>query len=111
MMTEIKKSSGNVFADLNVENSAEYLVKADIAIEIERRIKSRRLTQTEAAKLMGASQPDISRLKNGHLDGFTLERLIMFLRHLGEDVKLVIQAAPRSRRMLGRFYTEIKKAA
>jgi predicted XRE-type DNA-binding protein len=57
----------------------------------------RGLTQTQAAEILGVSQPKISALRNGQLDGFSTERLIRFLNVLGRDARIVVTAKPRSR--------------
>jgi predicted XRE-type DNA-binding protein len=44
------------------------------------------------------SQPKISALRNGRLDGFSAERLIRFLNALGRDVRITVSVKPRSRR-------------
>ena len=76
---ECEASSGNVFADLRVENPEEELTKAKLAWEIEQIIKMKKLTQTKAAALMGINQPKVSALMKRKLDGFSVERLIHFL--------------------------------
>jgi predicted XRE-type DNA-binding protein len=87
---KVTKSSGNVFADLGIPNADEHFVKAEIVLGIAARIKAKRLTQAQAAKIMGLSQPDISKLLRGSFAGYTLDRLFSFLRALGNDVKIKI---------------------
>ena len=77
---ECEISSGNVFADLEIENPEEELTKAKLVWEIEQIIKKEKLTQAEAAKVMGINQPKVSALIRRKLDGFSVERLIHFLR-------------------------------
>ena len=60
-------SSGNVFADLELSNSEEYLVKAKLAYEIGQLIKEKKLTQIKAAELLDIDQPKISALLKGRL--------------------------------------------
>jgi predicted XRE-type DNA-binding protein len=91
------KSSGNVFADIGVPNAAEHLAKADLVIGIAALIKSKGLSQTAAAKLIGIAQPDVSRLMRGHFEGFSYERLFDVLNALGENVRVVVSDA-RSRK-------------
>jgi predicted XRE-type DNA-binding protein len=91
------ESSGNVFADLGVPNPDEALVKAQLAAEITALIQRRRLTQTQAAKLLRIDQPKISALRRGRLAGFSLERLMRFLLLLGHDIDIVISRGPGSR--------------
>jgi predicted XRE-type DNA-binding protein len=90
-------SSGNVFADLGLPNPEEALAKAELAHKIILLIRERRLTQLQAAKLLGVDQPKVSALIRGHLTGFSLERLMRFLLRLGQDIRITVQASPRRR--------------
>lgn len=98
--TAVQRSSGDVFADLELADADEYRAKSQLAIRIFKIIKSRGLTQVAAAKLLGVNQPRISALMNGRLDGFSTERLFRFLNALGCDVKITV-SRPR-REMQGR---------
>lgn len=86
-------SSGNVFADLGVENPEEALAKSELARQIGKLIKKKKLTQKEAAEILGIDQPKISSLIRGRLRSFSLERLLRFLNELGQDVNIVISPA------------------
>jgi predicted XRE-type DNA-binding protein len=88
MTDKIIKGSGNVFEDLGFDNPAEHQAKADLAIQVIKIIEQRKLTQKEAANLIGAAQPDISKLKAGQLKGFTLDRLFSFLLHLDRNIQI-----------------------
>jgi len=90
-------SSGNVFADLGLPHPEEMLAKAELAHKISVLVSERRLTQAQTAKLLGVDQPKVSALLRGQLSGFSLERLIRFLLLLGQDIKITIQACPRTR--------------
>jgi predicted XRE-type DNA-binding protein len=90
-------SSGNVFADLGVPNPEEALAKAELASKIAALLRERKLTQAKAAKLLGIDQPKVSNLLRGNLTGFSLERLMRFLLLLGQDIRIAVEAAPRSR--------------
>src|SRR3990170_8153688 len=87
---QIHASSGNVFADLKLPDADEYMAKSKLAVRIFKIIKSRRLTQVDAGKLLGISQPKVSALMNGRLDGFSTERLFRFLNALGCDVRISV---------------------
>ena len=89
--TVIHASSGNVFADLGLPDAPELLAKADLAIEIGRVLDERGLSQSEAARLLRTSQPRISDLRRGRLEGFTLDRLVRFLNALDQDVEMRIR--------------------
>lgn len=90
---EYEESSGNVFADLGLANPEESLAKAEVARQIGKLIKKRRLSQTKAAAMLGIDQPKVSALLRGYLTGFSLERLFRFLNALGQDVHIDITQA------------------
>lgn len=86
----ITRSSGNVFADLNVDDAEGYQAKAALAAEIFRIVKMRGLTQAATGALLGIGQPKVSALLKGRLDGFSTDRLIRFLMLLGCDVQITV---------------------
>jgi predicted XRE-type DNA-binding protein len=94
----VTRGSTNVFADLGYANSEEMLAKAQLVSRISDLIKQRRLTQSEAATLLGVDQPNVSRLLRGQLGGFSYERLLKFLNALGCDVEIVVKRPGRARR-------------
>ena len=95
--TPVRASSGNVFADLKLPDAEAYMAKAELAARIHRVVKNRKLTQAAAGKLLGITQPNVSALLNGHLDGFSTDRLLRFLNALGCDVRITISTPhPRS---------------
>ena len=91
------ESLGNVFADLRLPKPDDLLAKAELAVRIIQEIERRRLTQSEAAAVLGVDQPKVSALKQGKLSGFSIERLIRFLLLLGRDVEITVKGKPRSR--------------
>jgi predicted XRE-type DNA-binding protein len=72
----------NVFSDLSLPDADELLAKAQLASAISDIIDERRLTQAAAADLLGTTQPQVSNLVRGRLDGFSLERLARFLNRV-----------------------------
>ena len=95
--TRIETGSGNVFADLGRPDADTHLLKAEIVTRIDKIIRQRGLKQIDAAKLLGLSQPDVSRLLRGSFREYSLERLLRLLTALGRDVEIAIRE-PRSRR-------------
>jgi predicted XRE-type DNA-binding protein len=89
----VTKSSGNVFADLQVPSPEEALAKAKLVSRISQVIADRGLTQAAAAEILGLDQPKISALVRGRLSGFSTERLMRFLNDLGQEVEIVIRPA------------------
>jgi predicted XRE-type DNA-binding protein len=94
--TAIEPSSGNVFADLDLDDPGERLAKAELARRICDIIAERKLSQTRAAAVLGIDQPKVSALTRGKLDGFSIDRLFRFLNALGRDVEIVIRPASRA---------------
>jgi len=90
MATHIRKSSGNVFQDAGFPpgEAAHLLIRADLMIQLERVLKQRGLTQVQAAKLLGISQPRVSDLVRGRIDLFSIDTLVDMLAHLGVRVRL-----------------------
>jgi predicted XRE-type DNA-binding protein len=90
MPTRIRKSSGNVFRDAGFAagEAAHLLIRADLMIQIERVLKQQGLTQVQAAKVLGISQPRVSDLVRGRIDLFSIDSLVDMLASLGVTVKL-----------------------
>jgi predicted XRE-type DNA-binding protein len=88
---QARKGSGNVFADLGLANPEERLLKSSILIELGRLIGERGLTQIKAAKLVGISQPDLSRLLRGDFDDYSAERLMKMLTCFNQDIEIVMK--------------------
>lgn len=67
--TRVEVGSGNVFADLGFDNPEEMLAKARLVSEMQKAIKKKKLTQTEAAETLGLTQPKLSILLKGQFKG------------------------------------------
>ncbi len=87
---QFEKSSGNVYKDLDLPDAEELFLKATLGFEVFQIIEKRKLTQTEAAKILGVKQPEISRLKKGKFNHYSLERLMTFLNRLNHDIEIRI---------------------
>ena len=96
---KVTPSSGNVFRDLGFSSGeAEHLlIRADLLIQVQKLIASRRLKQTEVAKLLRVSQPRVSDLLRGRIDLFSTDTLIDMLARLGIRVRLVLKPTRRLR--------------
>ena len=91
------RSSGNVFADLGLPKPDDLLAKAELTAKIIEEIQRRRLTQSQAASILGIDQPKVSALKQGHLSSFSIERLMRFLVLLGRDVEITVKQRRKPR--------------
>jgi predicted XRE-type DNA-binding protein len=88
---KVEEGSGNIFADLGLPDAETHMLKANIVAEIYRLTNARKLTQERAGKLMGISQPEVSRLFRGHFREYSMERLIGFLTTFNRDVEIVVR--------------------
>lgn len=92
---DVELGGGNVFADLDLPDADAHRLKAEIVSRIDAIVRQRGITQTEVARLLGLSQPDVSRLLRGDFRDYSLERLLRLLTGLGRDIDIVIRQ-PRS---------------
>ena len=81
-----------MFSDLGLDNPEELQAKAVLAHYIIAAIEKRKLTQAKAAELIGATQPNVSDIFRGRIDGFTLDRLTKYLNALKWDVEIKVKA-------------------
>lgn len=110
MTIDHEKSSGNFFADLGFPHSEQELMKAKLTVQIYRLLKERGLTQAEAAKLLGTSQPQVSALMRCRPVSVSVGRLIEFLTILGQDVEVTVKpASPRSKARQGRMSVTVQQ--
>src|SRR5215470_11128988 len=92
---KVEAGSGNIFADLGLPDADTHFLKAQIVSEIYRLTNERKLTQAQAGKLMGISQPEVSRMFKGNFREYSIERLMGFLTGFDRDVEIVVR--PRKR--------------
>ena len=95
---EVVRGTGNVFADLGYPDAAERQAKLRLAYALNQVLDQHKLTQAEAARMLGVRQPKVSALRHYKLAGFSVERLMTLLTALDQDVEIVIKRKPRSRR-------------
>ena len=56
-MNLVTRGSGNIFRDLGLPDSTNLEIKAGLVLRISRIIERRRLTQVQAARILGIDQP------------------------------------------------------
>jgi predicted XRE-type DNA-binding protein len=83
------ESSGNVFADMGLEEADELLTRAQLGYSVRQILKDRGLKQQVIATLLDIKQPEVSNLMQGKYHLFSEGRLFSFLRKL--DQKVIIQ--------------------
>ena len=93
MRRKVKVDVGgaNIFADLSLPDADTHFLKAQIVAEIYRLTNERKLTQAQAGKLMGISQPEVSRMFKGNFREYSIDRLMAFLTAFDRDVEIVVR--------------------
>ena len=74
-----EESSGNVFADLELDRPEELLARSKLLYRVSTLIKNSRLSQKEVAKKLGITQQKVSMLINGRLSEFSTDSLLHYL--------------------------------
>ncbi|MBY0402882.1 MAG: helix-turn-helix domain-containing protein, partial [Cyanobacteria bacterium] len=64
-------------------------IKAKLVQKMSEIIDERKMTQTQAAKVLGIDQPKISALLKGKLSEFSIEQLIKYLNSFDTKVELL----------------------
>jgi predicted XRE-type DNA-binding protein len=90
---EVQRGSDNVFADLGLADAEKLKIKTGLVIEIRKAMRSRELTQQEAAKLMGISQPKVSDMMRGDFTNLSERKLMDCLTRLGYDIEITVRPA------------------
>lgn len=85
---EVEVGSGNVFADLGLPDADKLKIKSGLTIEISKAIRAHGLTQVQAAKRMGLTQPKVSGLLRGEFSNFSERKLMDCLNRLGYDIEI-----------------------
>jgi len=93
--TAIRRGTKNIFADLGYADADTHLLKAQLMSRVQDTLTARKLNQTEAARIMGVSQPDVSRMLKGQFRDMSVERMLRMLARLGCDVGIVVRQQGR----------------
>ena len=98
MAPRMTRSSGNVFEDVGFPpaEAAHMLIRADLMHLLTNVIAKRGLTQKQAAKALGVTQPRISDLVRGRMQLFSIDMLVEMLAHLGVAVTLTAKGRART---------------
>jgi len=92
----IRRGTGNIFADLNFPDADTHLLKAQLMSRVQDTMHDRKLNQTQAARIMGVSQPDVSRMLRGQFRDVSVERIMRMLTKLGCEVDIVVKPHGRT---------------
>lgn len=75
------------------EAAANMRLRAELMIEVQRYVKESGLTQVEAAKRLGITQPRLNDLLHGKIDKFSLDALVSMLGRAGWQVAVKVKKA------------------
>ena len=87
---EFTRSSGNVFADMGLNDAEELLTRAKLGSTVRQIIESRNLKQQEIANILNIKQPEVSNLMQGKYHLFSEGRLFEFLNKLNKKITIKI---------------------
>ena len=79
---EVEESSGNVFADLGLDNPEELLAKSKLLLKIRLALEKRGLSEAKAARQLGITRTELHAALRGDLDRFSETELEGFIRIL-----------------------------
>jgi len=94
MTKRATKSSGNIFLDLGfrAHEASVMLLRAQLAEALRRWMERERVTQAEAAKRLGITQPRISEIVRGKVELLSLDYLVALCAKAHLDVGLRLAA-------------------
>ena len=88
---EVRRGSGNVFADLGVPDAEKLKIKTGLVVEIRKAMHRLGLTQQVAAKRMGITQPKVSDMMRGDFSNLSERKLMDCLNRLGYDIEIKVK--------------------
>ena len=92
---KIEKGSGNIFRDLGFPpgEAQNLIMRAELMIKIEQFVSKSGMTQKEAARLLGITQPRLNLLLKRKIELFSLDALVNMVARAGMQVKLTVRKA------------------
>ena len=77
----------------SAEAAANMRVRADLMIAVQRYVSKNALTQLQAAKRLGITQPRLNDLLRGKIDKFSVDALVNMLTKVGKQVSVKVSKA------------------
>ena len=90
------EKSMNVYEQLGFPDAGEMLVKAQLVTQIAEILRERGWSQQQAAKVLGLTQPKLSKMLRGQFRGISEMKMMDCLLRLGRAVKIVVGPAGES---------------
>jgi predicted XRE-type DNA-binding protein len=95
---EIVRGSGNVFEDFGYPDADVRQAKALMGAQIIKILDREGLSTRQAEARSGISHSEFSRIRRASFSRFTIDRLMMILGRLGQEVTISVKVHARSRR-------------
>jgi len=94
---KMEKGSGNVFADIGFpqEEAQNLYLRAELMIRLAQFIGKKGLTQQQAAKLLGVTQPRLNLMLKRRIELFSLDALVNMAARAGMRVEMKVRAPLR----------------
>jgi predicted XRE-type DNA-binding protein len=90
-----KRDGTDNVLDLGFPDTAKLTAKTILAKKLNDIIDSRHVTQSDTAELLSMPQPKVSAVRNYKLRGLSLERLMLALTALGQQIAIVVRPATK----------------
>ena len=90
LTADLDTGSGNIFADLGLDDVDELYTRTALGIQVMKTIREKGLRQKEAGKLLGLKQPEVSAIMRAKFRRFSQERLIALLNKLEQKVTIQV---------------------
>ena len=92
---EVEESSGNVFADLELDDPEALLAKSKLVVRLHTAMENRKLTEAAAARRLQIARNDLAVMLRGDLDRFSEAELKRFVRILRQP-ETKLKSAPKT---------------
>ena len=92
---ELVRGGGNVFRDFDRDDADVQQTKALLAARIVRILDEEGLSTRKAESRTGVNHADFTRIRNAQLGRFTIDRLMIILNKLGQQVEVKITVQPQ----------------
>lgn len=93
-MAKISESSGNIFLDQGFppHEAAVLLLRAELAEALRQWMESEGITQSQAAKRLGITQPRVSGIMRGKIELMSLDYMVGLCAKAGVSVEVRLAA-------------------
>lgn len=109
MKEKIDVTTGNIFADLELEDSEEMKTRSDLMSEVVNIIKKSDLPQKEIAVILEVSAPKVSALMSGKINEFSNDTLMHYLTLLGCNIEIKVVSKHRVSKTGKRGKMQVKR--